>query len=141
MKWSKNVSNERDAPHQIILASMDANYDILLAFGLALEVMVDCCKCKCGEFIFCSGDKKNGYLKDEGNYYRHFKAQRRVSDRYCDTTLRWVDVKKNVVLCVGDTCAYKVKEGSGATGAWISQYVCPSIRAVYGKGIVTLLGK
>eukprot|EP00957_Ditylum_brightwellii_P124042 9455469-Ditylum_brightwellii.AAC.1 len=39
IKWSKNVSDKRDASRQIMLASMDANYDILLAFGLALEVM------------------------------------------------------------------------------------------------------
>eukprot|EP00957_Ditylum_brightwellii_P007621 576558-Ditylum_brightwellii.AAC.1 len=44
MRWSKNVSDERDAPCQIMLASMDANYNILLVFGLALEVMVDCCE-------------------------------------------------------------------------------------------------
>eukprot|EP00957_Ditylum_brightwellii_P050670 3841725-Ditylum_brightwellii.AAC.1 len=44
MMWSKIMSNERDAPHQILLASMDANYKILLAFGLALEVIFDCCK-------------------------------------------------------------------------------------------------
>eukprot|EP00957_Ditylum_brightwellii_P173812 13232341-Ditylum_brightwellii.AAC.1 len=37
MRWSKNVSNERDVPHQIMLALMDANYEILLAFDLALE--------------------------------------------------------------------------------------------------------
>eukprot|EP00957_Ditylum_brightwellii_P063542 4822649-Ditylum_brightwellii.AAC.1 len=63
MRWSKNVSDERDAPRQIILASMDANYDILLAFGLALEVMVDCCKGEHGEFVFCPGDKTTNAMK------------------------------------------------------------------------------
>eukprot|EP00957_Ditylum_brightwellii_P173337 13197548-Ditylum_brightwellii.AAC.1 len=34
MRWSKNISEERDAPHQIMLGSMNANVDILLSFGL-----------------------------------------------------------------------------------------------------------
>eukprot|EP00957_Ditylum_brightwellii_P128350 9789222-Ditylum_brightwellii.AAC.1 len=186
MRWNRNVSNEKDDPRQIMLASMDANYDILLAFGLALEVMVDCCEGERGEFVFCPGDKTakamkkvyyrlmkehaldapefrctypgplgthstrkfgltrcrwNGYRNDKGNYCGCFKAQRKVLDRYCDTTLPWVDIKTNVALCVSDPCAYKSKEGSGVTDAWISKYVCPSIRHVYCKGISVLLGK
>eukprot|EP00957_Ditylum_brightwellii_P091443 6963107-Ditylum_brightwellii.AAC.1 len=186
MRWSKNVSNKQDAPCQIMLASMDANYDILLAFGLALEVVVDFCIGEHGEFVLCPGDKtteamkkvyyrllkehaleapefrctysgplgthstrkfgmkrcrRNVYHKDKGNYRGCFKTQRRVLDRYCDTKLPWVDVKINVALCVGGLCAYKLKEGSGLTDDWISKYVCPSIKHVYGEGVSILLGK
>eukprot|EP00957_Ditylum_brightwellii_P150902 11490460-Ditylum_brightwellii.AAC.1 len=63
MRWSKNVSDKRDAPRQIMLALMDANYDILLAFSLTLEVMVDCCKGERGEFVFCPGDKTTNAMK------------------------------------------------------------------------------
>eukprot|EP00957_Ditylum_brightwellii_P185262 14107405-Ditylum_brightwellii.AAC.1 len=35
MRWSKNLSEERDALLQIMLGSMNANFDILLAFGVA----------------------------------------------------------------------------------------------------------
>eukprot|EP00957_Ditylum_brightwellii_P119506 9117998-Ditylum_brightwellii.AAC.1 len=37
MRWRKNMSEERDAPHQVILGSMNAKFDILLAFGIALH--------------------------------------------------------------------------------------------------------
>eukprot|EP00957_Ditylum_brightwellii_P068586 5207241-Ditylum_brightwellii.AAC.1 len=43
---------------------------------------------------------KNGYHKDESNYHGNFKAQKRVSDGYCDTMLPWVDMKSNVAHCV-----------------------------------------
>eukprot|EP00957_Ditylum_brightwellii_P153539 11685995-Ditylum_brightwellii.AAC.1 len=140
-----------------MLALMDANYVILLAFSLPLEVMVDCCEGKHGDFVFCPGDKTtnamkmvyyrllkehalealefhrmypgplgthstrkfgltrcrwNGCHKDEDDDCGRFKTQRRVSDRYCDTTLPWVDDKTNVALCVGGPFAYKLKEGS-----------------------------
>eukprot|EP00957_Ditylum_brightwellii_P113774 8673946-Ditylum_brightwellii.AAC.1 len=55
-RWSKNVCEERDAPNQIILGSMNANLHILLAFGMALHVMVDCCEGEFGEFVFCPGN-------------------------------------------------------------------------------------
>ena len=186
MRWSKNVSDERDAPRQIMLGSMNAKFDILLAFGVALHVMVDCCEGEFGEFVFCPGSRKpqtmkanyyrmlkdnvldapefnrkfpgplgthstrkygmtrcrrNGCHKDEGDYRGRFKAQKRVSDRYCDITLPWVDVKTNVALCIDGACAYVLKEGSGITDAWICEFVCPSIRRFYSDGVAALLGK
>ena len=41
MCWSKNVLEERDAPDQIILGSMDRRYCILLALGIFLEVWTE----------------------------------------------------------------------------------------------------
>jgi len=38
LNWSKNVNEERDAPWQILLGSMDADFCILLNVGLWLEV-------------------------------------------------------------------------------------------------------
>eukprot|EP00957_Ditylum_brightwellii_P072954 5543808-Ditylum_brightwellii.AAC.1 len=71
MRWSKNVSRERDAPHQIMFGPMNANYDILLAFGIALHVMVDCCENEFGEFVFCPGNRKQDTMKE--NYYYMLK--------------------------------------------------------------------
>eukprot|EP00957_Ditylum_brightwellii_P111177 8477452-Ditylum_brightwellii.AAC.1 len=59
----QNVINERGAPCQIMLASMDANYNILMVFGLALEVMLDFCKGGYGEFVFCPGGKITKTMK------------------------------------------------------------------------------
>eukprot|EP00957_Ditylum_brightwellii_P094089 7163482-Ditylum_brightwellii.AAC.1 len=67
MRWSKNVSEERDAPRQIMLGSMNANFDILLAFVIALHVMVDCCEGEFGEFNFCPDNRKTDTMK--ANYY------------------------------------------------------------------------
>jgi hypothetical protein len=38
MCWSKNVQEERDAPDQILIGSMDRRYCVLLALGIYLEV-------------------------------------------------------------------------------------------------------
>lgn len=38
MCWSKNVMEERDAPDQILIGSMDRRYCILLALAIYLEV-------------------------------------------------------------------------------------------------------
>eukprot|EP00957_Ditylum_brightwellii_P030370 2300380-Ditylum_brightwellii.AAC.1 len=64
-----------------------------------------------------------------------------VSDQCCDTILPWMDVKANVMLCVGGACTYIWKEGNGVIEPWICQYVYPCIRTVYGKEITTLVGK
>jgi len=37
LRWSKNVHDERDAPEQIVIGSMDPDYCILLGLGLHLE--------------------------------------------------------------------------------------------------------
>eukprot|EP00957_Ditylum_brightwellii_P052862 4007855-Ditylum_brightwellii.AAC.1 len=60
---------------------MDANYDILLAFFLALEVMVDCCKGEHGEFVFCPGDKSTEAMKKV--YYRLLKEHVLDAPEFC----------------------------------------------------------
>ena len=41
MCWSKNVLEERDAPDQNIIGSMDRQYCILLALAIFLEVWTE----------------------------------------------------------------------------------------------------
>ncbi len=41
LNWSKNVNEERDAPWQILLGSMDPDFCVLLNVGLWLEVQLD----------------------------------------------------------------------------------------------------
>eukprot|EP00957_Ditylum_brightwellii_P005872 445749-Ditylum_brightwellii.AAC.1 len=50
-----------------MLGSMNANFDILLAFGIALHAMVDCCEGEFGEFVFCPGNTKPDTMT--ANYY------------------------------------------------------------------------
>eukprot|EP00957_Ditylum_brightwellii_P057236 4337045-Ditylum_brightwellii.AAC.1 len=61
------MSEERDAPCQIMLGSMKANFDILLAFFIALHVMVDCCEGEFDVFVFSPGSRKPETMK--ANYY------------------------------------------------------------------------
>eukprot|EP00957_Ditylum_brightwellii_P103020 7851605-Ditylum_brightwellii.AAC.1 len=85
--------------------------------------------------------RQNGCHKDEGNCCGHFYVQKRVLDKYCNTTLPWVNAKTTVALCICNLCAYELKEGIGVTDVWINQYGCPSIRTIYSKGTATLFGK
>eukprot|EP00957_Ditylum_brightwellii_P164331 12510356-Ditylum_brightwellii.AAC.1 len=75
------MSNEWDAPHQIMLPSMDANYDVLLAFSLTLEIMVDCCEGEHLEFVFCPGDKAAKAMKHV--YYRFLKDHALDAPGFC----------------------------------------------------------
>eukprot|EP00957_Ditylum_brightwellii_P111335 8491224-Ditylum_brightwellii.AAC.1 len=54
-----------------MLESKNAKFDILLAFGIALHVMVDCCEGEFGEFAFCPGNRKPDTMK--AHYYRMLK--------------------------------------------------------------------
>eukprot|EP00957_Ditylum_brightwellii_P006529 494655-Ditylum_brightwellii.AAC.1 len=54
-----------------MLGSMNANFDILLAFGIALHAMVDCCEGVFGEFVFYPGNRKPDTMK--ANYYHMLK--------------------------------------------------------------------
>ncbi len=37
LNWSKNVVDERDCPHQVLIGAMDTRYDVLSNLGLWLE--------------------------------------------------------------------------------------------------------
>ena len=37
LNWSKNVVDERDCPHQVLIGAMDTRYDVLLNLGLWLK--------------------------------------------------------------------------------------------------------
>eukprot|EP00957_Ditylum_brightwellii_P197757 15065786-Ditylum_brightwellii.AAC.1 len=50
-----------------MLGSMNANFDIWLAFGIALLVMVACCEGEFGEFVFCPGSRKQETMKANYN--------------------------------------------------------------------------
>ena len=52
MCWSKNVMEERDAPDQILLGSMDSRYCILVALGIYLELWLEDGGGATNEFVF-----------------------------------------------------------------------------------------
>jgi hypothetical protein len=52
MCWSKNVMEERDAPDQILLGSMDRRYCILLTLGIFLEVWCEAGRGLGNQYLF-----------------------------------------------------------------------------------------
>jgi hypothetical protein len=51
-RWSKNVRDERHAPNQILLGSMDHHYCVLLALGIYLEAWYACGMGISNQFLF-----------------------------------------------------------------------------------------
>ena len=64
-----------------------------------------------------------------------------ISDRYTDLTLEVVDGKVAAALCMGGPTKYVYREGSGLTDAFVSDEVCPHIRAKFGGRVAVVLGK
>jgi hypothetical protein len=57
LNWSKNVTEERDAPWQIMMGSMDATFCVLVSIGLWLEISL--CRipnAMLSPYLFCFSD-------------------------------------------------------------------------------------
>ena len=79
MRWSKNITEERAAPEQIILASMDARACPLLNLAVYLEVAKDTVHPEC---VF--GDPEDG----------HRKRRERLGKLVCEDDVRNNDTRK-----------------------------------------------
>jgi hypothetical protein len=53
LRWTKNCMEERDAPMQIILASMDPNYCLIIALSIYLQFAYEFTNAAQSEFLFC----------------------------------------------------------------------------------------
>jgi len=71
--------------------------------------------------------RNNGCSKDERDYRERWKSNARVSDRYDDIELPFVDGKVPGELCMGGPCVYVLKAGSGISDAFLFEYVVPGI--------------
>jgi hypothetical protein len=57
LNWSKNVTEERDAPWQIMLGSMDANFCVLVSIALWLEISLSRIpNAMLSPYLFCFSD-------------------------------------------------------------------------------------
>ena len=56
LRWSKNVSEERDCPKQIILGSADTRYCVLLGLSIFEESWIESGGGTVGPWLFCDGD-------------------------------------------------------------------------------------
>ena len=64
-----------------------------------------------------------------------------MSDAYDSTELPWPDAKVCSYLCVGGTCKYVVREGSGVTNDFILQSVVPNIWKRFSPQVSLVLWK
>ena len=64
-----------------------------------------------------------------------------ISDRYTDLMLEVVDGKVAAALYMGGPTKYVYREGSGLTDAFLSDEVCPHIRAKFGGRVAVVLDK
>jgi len=71
--------------------------------------------------------RNNGCTKDERDYRGRWKSNSRVSDRYDDVELPYVDGKVAGRLCMGGPCMYALKAGSGISDAFLFEHVVPGI--------------
>jgi hypothetical protein len=54
--WSKNIVEEREAPTQTLLGSMDINYCVLLGLGIYLEAWMEQGRGVANNFLFGDAD-------------------------------------------------------------------------------------
>lgn len=64
----------------------------------------------------------------------------RLSDRYDDIQLDWIDAKVAQVLCPGGVANYQVVDPA-VTREFICEFVAPNIAAVFGIQLAFLFGK
>ena len=84
--------------------------------------------------------RRQGCTQDDDCCSR-WRNTRRISDRYTDLTLEVVDGKVAAALCMGGPTKYVYREGSGLTDVFVSDEVCPHIRAKFRSRVAVVLGK
>ena len=57
LRWSKNITEEREAPQQILLGSMDERVCVLVNLGIFLELQSESQHYTVDDFVFDGGDR------------------------------------------------------------------------------------
>ena len=71
--------------------------------------------------------RKQGITKDDKDQRGRWKSTKRVSDRYDDIELPWVDAKVAASLCIGGPCKYKLID-KDITESFILQHCVPKMQ-------------
>jgi hypothetical protein len=98
LRWTKNCLEERDAPEQILLGSMDGDFCVLAALGIYLCYVLEFSNALHSEFLFC--DTEDTPIR--------VKAQVGVNLRKALTHDQWVSLQKRLEAAAG-----KLKGGVG----------------------------
>ena len=84
--------------------------------------------------------RQQGCTQDDVDCHGRWRNTWRISNRYTDLMLEVVDGKVAVALCMGGPTKYVYREGSGLTDAFLTDEVCPHIRAKFGGRVAVVLG-
>ena len=85
--------------------------------------------------------RQQGCTQDDVDFCSHWQNTWCISNRYTDLTLDVVDGKVAAALCMGGPTKYVYRAGSGLRDAFVSDEVCPHIRAKFGGRVAVVLGK
>lgn len=86
--------------------------------------------------------RNNGASIDDADSRARWKDTGRMSNRYEDVDLPFVDIKTCITLCQGGACGYVVKPEcvAGLTDDFVSDQ-CPNICEKYGREVALVFGK
>ena len=101
--WSKNVTDERDAPDQVLFGAMDPKYDVLSALGLWSEYHCQT-NLEPNEFIFgCCGLDDPVHIKEQMSHIlEHILSQMNLNGCRLGTHSHW---KLAVTFACGAACS------------------------------------
>lgn len=84
--------------------------------------------------------RSNGIAMDDKDHRGRWKNTSRISNRYDDVQLDFVDANVAAILCPGGVCNYVIRDPA-CTPEWVSANVTPAINAVFGQQMAYLFGK
>jgi hypothetical protein len=82
LRWTKNCLEERDAPEQIILGSMDPDFCLIVALSVYLQYSYELTNAKQSEYLFCDTDEDPVSVKKQVSNLLNRKAL--VSDEWIE---------------------------------------------------------
>jgi hypothetical protein len=85
--------------------------------------------------------RRNGCSRDDVDHRGRWKSDKRIVDRYIHCDLPYPDAKVASALCIGGTCKYEYRDGSGLTDGWLLSHVVPQVNARFGERMALVLGK
>ncbi|EEY63388.1 uncharacterized protein PITG_15104 [Phytophthora infestans T30-4] len=163
MRWSKNISEERDAPEQIVVGSMDPRMCPLLNLAVYIEATVNVAR---SSFLFGNPNDKDRvvrrFLADTikksefkslktGKLGTHsfrkgaatYATRSGVVDVYIDNTQPYPDACTAAVLAgPAGPCFYSLKEGMRCvTTPLLVDEIAPTIKQVMGEPIAKTLAQ
>ena len=74
LRWTKNCLEERDAPEQIVLGSMDKDVCVLVALGIFLSYSYEFTNAFNSEFLFCDSEEEPGTVNAQAGWVLHNKV-------------------------------------------------------------------